>query len=335
MDRSPNSQTVSFFLEHDANGQLDLDPPYQRRSVWSDDFRRFFIDSLLRDYPSPPIYLDVETRIGVPTVYHVLDGKQRLLALIGFSKDEFHLGDYLDDRGLSKPYFSQLPTEMQKAFVRYKLIVENLTNTTEEELKQAFDRLNRNVSRLNRQELRNAQFEGEFIDRMENLTRARFWNKTGVTSTTNVRRMRDVEYVSELFLLTMHGIADGNQDVLDDYYAKYDEGIPDEDESIERYETVLDWLDDLELDWRHTRWRNLTDLYGLWAATLMVLDETGDVPDAEHAVTVLQEFGEKLENPSDVDVLRYADAARQGGNKDSNRVIRATILADLLRGDEG
>ena len=165
MQRRANTQTVNFFLEADANGQLDLDPPYQRRSAWSDEYRRFFIDTVIRGYPVPANIVDVETQVGAPTVYHVLDGKQRLLALLAFSRDEFHLGEHLADRGLSRVYFSRLPPEMQQTFVDYELPVENLRNTTEEELQQAFDRLNRNVARLNRMELRNARFDGQFITR--------------------------------------------------------------------------------------------------------------------------------------------------------------------------
>ena len=55
MDRRPNTQTVQWFLETDASGKLDLDPAYQRRSVWNPAYRRFYVDTILRDYPSPGI----------------------------------------------------------------------------------------------------------------------------------------------------------------------------------------------------------------------------------------------------------------------------------------
>src|SRR4051812_18979941 len=224
MQRRANTQTVNFFLEAAANGQLDLDPPYQRRSAWSDDYRRFFIDTILRGYPVPAIYLDVETSVGSPTVYHVLDGKQRLLALLAYSKDEFHLGDYMKDLGYSRAYFSRLPEDLRETFVSYDIPVENLTKTTEAELQEAFDRLNRNVARLNRMELRNARYSGVFITRCEDLAQDNFWTKTGVASRSNVKRMRDVEFIAEIWLLTMHGVLDGSADGLDDYFAEYDDG---------------------------------------------------------------------------------------------------------------
>jgi hypothetical protein len=330
MERRPNTQTVQFFLELAANDQLDLQPAYQRRSVWSDEYRRFFVDSVLRDYPCPAIYLDVETRIGSPTVYHVIDGQQRLRALIGYSRDEFHLGEHMEDLGHSGKFFSQLPPELQNQFVSYVLTIENLSGTNELELEEVFDRLNRNVARLNRQELRNARFSGEFITRMEDLSQATFWSKTALNSKTNIRRMRDVEFVSELFLLTMHGIQDGGADLLDDYYAAYDDGIPDEDEYRERYDLVLSYLGSLDLAWRQTRWRNLADIYGLWAALLAIYDETDELPDENVAVERLTEFSQRVEAPEDPVAQTYSTAVRAGASKDTNREERARILVDLL-----
>ena len=55
------------------------------------------------------------------------------------------------------------------------LTVENLRDATDVELREAFDRLNRNVARLTAQELRHAVFPGVFLERMEALTEAPFW----------------------------------------------------------------------------------------------------------------------------------------------------------------
>ena len=71
------AQDISWFLDLDNRGQLDLDPPYQRRSVWSPKDRRFFLDTIFRGYPSPSIFLHKEIIDG-KTIYYVVDGKQRL-----------------------------------------------------------------------------------------------------------------------------------------------------------------------------------------------------------------------------------------------------------------
>jgi hypothetical protein len=57
LKRRVTTQDVSWFLDLYRNNQLILDPPYQRRSVWSPKDRRFFLDTILRGYPSPQIFL--------------------------------------------------------------------------------------------------------------------------------------------------------------------------------------------------------------------------------------------------------------------------------------
>lgn len=57
MARTISPQDVSWFLDLNEKEQLDLDPPYQRRSVWTLKDKRFFIDTILNGYPAPPIFL--------------------------------------------------------------------------------------------------------------------------------------------------------------------------------------------------------------------------------------------------------------------------------------
>ena len=57
MSRNLTHQDVSWILDQKEKGQLDLDPPYQRRSVWSPRDKRYFIDTVLNGYPAPPIFL--------------------------------------------------------------------------------------------------------------------------------------------------------------------------------------------------------------------------------------------------------------------------------------
>lgn len=330
MQRRPNTQTVQWFLETHGSGQLDLDPPYQRRSVWNDAYRRFYIDTILRNYPSPAIYLQVETRPGVPTVYHVIDGKQRLETLISFTQDEFHLGSYFNAEGYSNPYYSDLSPELQETLADYVLSVENISRTTPDEIKSAFERLNRNTAKLNNQELRKAQYEGAFISKMSVLAEHPFWASIGVASRARIARMLDVEYVSEIYLLTIHGILDGSPSVLDGYYAEYDEEIPGDDEAESTYARILEWISGLHLS--ATRFTNLGDFYSLWAATHELMKRNA-LPDPRDAESRLHAFSARVAAPESVEERHYSDAVRQGTNKDTSRKTRADILQKVLVGE--
>jgi hypothetical protein len=272
----------------------------------------------------------------------VIDGKQRLTALIDFTNDEFHLGAYMADEGLGDAFWSDIGIERQRAFSRYVLTVETIYETNETELREVFNRLNRNVDRLTPQELRHAQFPGVFLERMEALAESPFWARNGIATQAAVRRMRDVELVSELFLLTMHGILDGNRELIDSYYAEYAEDIPAESDHRRSYDAILRYLEDIPLDWKTTRWSNVNDLYALWGAVRLDVT-TGRLPAPAVAAERLTSFSEtqaaiaaaaKAREPlpgGDAE-RRYFDAIRQGSNKESNRQESVRILSELLTG---
>ena len=334
MRRRPNTQVVQWFLELHARGQLDLDPPFQRRSVWSPAYRRYYVETVLRDLPSPSIYLQVEQRPDLPTLYHVIDGKQRLESLLGFARNEFHLGQTMAGEGLSGDYYSDLSPDLKVTFAEYVLNVENISSASEAELIDAFDRLNRNVARLTPQELRHAKFDGRFATKMPELADHPFWTEIGISTKARVRRMADVEFVSELYLLTMRGVQDGNDEVLDEAYADYDAEIPEEDVHDRRFQQALDVLRGLPLSWRESRWKNQADLYSLWAAVLAVGD-AGLQIDRDGAVQRLLQLHEAMADPArdwSEPERRYSDAVRQGSNKGTNRQLRAELLRGVLTG---
>jgi len=341
VERRPNTQTVQWFLEAAASGQLVLDPPFQRRTVWSPAYRRFFLDTVLRNFPSPAVFLQWNVQPGEQTIYNVVDGKQRLSAIIDYTRDGFHLGDLFAGEGLNSPYWSDLPEGLQRQLAGYILTVENISDASDTDLREAFDRLNRNVARLASQELRHAQFPGVFLQRMEALTEIPFWSENRIVTPANIRRMRDVEFVSELFLLTMHGVLDGASDVLDGYYAEYEEEIPDEGDHRATFDAVLGFLEELPLDWRATRWRNMNDLYSLWGAAVELATDgllagaaaarrLTEFSQTQAAILEADRAGNDL--PGDDRDRRYYSNIRQGANKEANRQVRVGILVEALRG---
>ncbi|MDJ0845811.1 DUF262 domain-containing protein [Crocosphaera sp.] len=89
MNRTINFQTISWFWDLYNRGLLELDPPYQRRSVWNQEYKDYFIDTVLNGYPAPAIFVYQEiTPDGVSKI-SIVDGKQRLSTLFEFAKNEF------------------------------------------------------------------------------------------------------------------------------------------------------------------------------------------------------------------------------------------------------
>jgi hypothetical protein len=335
MDRDSNFQMLSWFIDQYRLGNLDLEPPYQRKSVWNKDYKVYFIDTILRNFPCPTIFLAVEIGLTGITKYRVVDGKQRLLTVIEFINDKFATsvdkgkGGYSDPDSADK-YFSQLPDSKKPSFWGYKFTIEYLKNADREDLNESFDRLNRNVAKLNAQELRHAMYSGEFITLVTQLADDPFWHDMGISTTSRIRRMLDIEYVSEIFLVVMHGIKDG-RDHLDEYYAVYDNSIPDLDRTRRKYEVCKNLI--ASLDIYKTRYSNLADLYSLWSAMSKLYDERENNFKIESDKTRenLIQFADQVgEDTKDKLGKTYTLAVLQASNSIRSRQIREDIIKGLI-----
>ncbi|MFH9765539.1 DUF262 domain-containing protein [Streptomyces microflavus] len=330
--RSTTTQAAGWFLDLNSSGRLDLDPPYQRRSVWNLAYKQFFIDSLIRNYPAPTIFLQVDVAVDRPMTYRVIDGKQRLTALFEFQRDEFTTPEDLNDLDLGNKYYSELPEEVRVSILEYVFTVENIKGASIGELNDSFDRLNRNVARLNKQELRHAKFDGAFIRKVEQLAEHPFWAEIGLVTPARIRRMQDVEYVSEMYIVSMDGIQEG-KDYLDTYYAENDREITNESNTDGKFIAVQDYLRDVNqvASLRTSRFSNVADFYSLWAAVDGMIGSVG-VPKPEVAAQRLEDFSIELEQQETRRSVDYRIAAVQGSNKKSNRELRAALLRDVLVG---
>jgi len=332
MERDSNFQMLSWFTDQYRMGNLDMEPPYQRKSVWNNDYKVYFIDTILRNFPCPTIFLAVEISPSGLTKYHVVDGKQRLLTVFEFVNDEFATSPSTkySDPNYADKYFSQLPEEIKPKFWGYKFTIEYLKDTNSAELNQSFDRLNRNVARLNAQELRHARFAGAFISYVTQLADDPFWKNMGQLTLSRIRRMLDIEYVSEIFLVVMHGIKDGREH-LDGYYAAYDDEIPSLEENRGKYEVCKSAIANLDIF--RTRYRNLADLYSIWSTMAKLYDENdGKLElDIEKTRENLMEFAQKVkEDAEEKKVQDYKLAVLQASNSLASRQKRENILKKLI-----
>ena len=224
MNRMLTNQDISWFLDQYERNQLDLEPPYQRRSVWSPRDRKFFIDTILNNYPAPPVFLHKTMDDEGRATYHVVDGKQRLQTIVDFTKDRVRIPDDFGDRNLQKKRWKDLSREIRERFWNYELIVEMIPNVDEAQIRSTFDRINRNSRRLTPQELRHAKYDGWFIQFVENEAEKAEWKRCGVVTAARIKRMLDVQFISELCAVILKRSVIGfDQDVLDDIYAEYDD----------------------------------------------------------------------------------------------------------------
>lgn len=144
-----------------------LRPKYQRRITWDSKKRSKLIESFIMNIPVPPVFI-YETDFNR---YQVMDGLQRITAIIDFYNDYYELEDLTQWPELNGKKYSQLPKKVKEGIDRRQLSVITLlkesskTLIQEEEMKKmVFERLNTGGVTLEDQEIRNALYNGPFND---------------------------------------------------------------------------------------------------------------------------------------------------------------------------
>ncbi len=105
MHRESNFENFGWFWDLHTRSLLELDPPYQRRSVWSQNYKDYFIDTVLNNYPCPAIFLFRDTSSEGVSKYGVVDGKQRLTTMIEFVGNVFPVPEIATNTSIRGKYF--------------------------------------------------------------------------------------------------------------------------------------------------------------------------------------------------------------------------------------
>ena len=345
MERRPNFQTIAWFNDVRRRGNLDLNPPYQRRSIWNQNFKDYFIDTVLLNLPAPAIFLYEDISPEGRSVHHVVDGKQRLTTIFEFIDNQFPVPDGAQIESLHGLYFDSLPSDVKRKFWSYVLLVEYVPSDDEEGIKAIFDRINRNVAKLTPQELRHAKFEGVFIATAEALVE---WLEATLPPSfprivqPSKRQMKDVELVSLLLLLTEEGVRSYSQPDLDEAYSDRDESWEKRIEVETTFRNIVTLLGELLSDHTGepvlaaTRLRNQADFYSLYGA-LLGLTQQGSLPHVDQMHSRLSTFITALDKRPDDDqaaaVSAYLEAARSASNDRGPRETRINIVMKVLLGE--
>jgi len=81
-----HSKAVRELLQLHKEGRLKLDPPFQRRSVWSPKQRKHLMASIFEGFPIPSIFFyRHQDKATGKAIFEVIDGKQRIESLLMFT----------------------------------------------------------------------------------------------------------------------------------------------------------------------------------------------------------------------------------------------------------
>ncbi len=233
------SLVIQDLLNIYNNGSLNIDPWYQRRSVWSNPQKAYLVNTIFEGKPVPSIYIrhqiDVERE---KSIKEVVDGQQRIRSIISYRNDEFAAG-HPDHK--KKVKYSELTNAQKKLFLGTALSVGYLIGAEEPDVIEIFGRINSISKTLNPQEKRNAQYSGDFKQfcLSQAAMRLPFWRSTGIFSAAQISRMQEVQFVSDLVINLAEGLVDFSAPKITKYYKDYDVDFPKMEELSERLEDLF------------------------------------------------------------------------------------------------
>lgn len=176
-DLSSQPVTIQSVYSWYAEDKLYVNRRYQRKLVWTLEEKQKLIESILKKYPIPAIL--VAERENHPGTFEIIDGLQRLQAIMSFIETSFYS---LEKKYFNLRYFTTAmnrgeegifpPTKSKSlisqkevgAILDYTLALSVMRNATEDEVNDVFDRINTFGHRLSDQERRQAGVQNEFSD---------------------------------------------------------------------------------------------------------------------------------------------------------------------------
>lgn len=194
---SASDWTVETLCRQIEKGNIEISPSFQRREVWGEEKKSSFIESLILGIPVPQIV--IAQKQGVRGKYLVLDGKQRLLSILGFYQNQYKIVDaelILDIKGMT---YETLNDGYRDALDNATIRTVRLSGwKSDSVLYTIFHRLNSGSVSLNTQELRSAIFVGPFTAFAASFTEYDYEFASLFNSKANGPdfRMRDVELLT-------------------------------------------------------------------------------------------------------------------------------------------
>jgi hypothetical protein len=186
-----NPFSIFEYLRQLEKGKITIQPDFQRNQVWNNVQKSKFIESIILNFPLPPMYLN-ETK---ESTYIVIDGLQRSTALQQFYEGGFALTGIEALPKYNGDKFKDLPEILQSKFENKKLTVFILKPSTPMVvIYDLFNRINTGGTQLNRQEVRNCIFIGKATQLLKELSEEDYFKEAtnwGVKGT----RMKDREVI--------------------------------------------------------------------------------------------------------------------------------------------
>lgn len=230
------------------SAELSIQPKYQRRrTAWPINAKTALMDTILNNFPLPPIYLRDYVDNDGRRQKEIIDGQQRISTIVEYFKDTFPLAKNIYDQELHGKTFSQLPTEEKLMIEDFEVSFISIRGASDGDIVSIFSRLNSFSLPLNSQEKLNSVYAGEIKTLIYELAAEynTFWTTFKILTPSAIARMADASLVSEILYTIIYGRQSANNKLIDKMYKNYDNGLPFRNEIYQNFNTIISILGNL------------------------------------------------------------------------------------------
>jgi hypothetical protein len=253
--------------------RLNLDPGFQRKSVWTLSDRQRLIQSVVGGYPVPSIFFYRRELSGRP-VYDVIDGKQRLETILMFMGLGRFKNDWFEvklDLGDGLEWFDwkalhRRATALASAFRSYQIQTVEVTGDLAQ-IVDLFVRINSTGKRLTSGEKRHARFyTSPFLKEAERLVSKhhKYLRENRILSPAQIDRMKGTELFAELLMSIHHGGPINKKTSLDRAIGNDSVNGNTLHRLTREFTAALNLLKAMFPDLKQTRFRNSAEFYSLF-----------------------------------------------------------------------
>lgn len=334
----PDKKTSKWIVDNYKNELLVVDNSFQRNYVWLEKHQISLIETILLGYAIPELYLwviDTDPITG-ETKYSIVDGQQRIGAVFNFIDGKFRLRRaYLSNKDADYvgKTFSDLSDDEKRLIWSYSFTIRQLPQeVSREEIVKMFLRLNSTDKSLNPQELRNAEFNGEFLDNAQNIAKLDFWKKNKIFNIDSIRRMKDIEFISSLLIFLRNGIeSETTQKTINKMYDLFNEKYDEKESDFNTIVSILNTIQDV-IDYDPNTLKVLsktTHFYTLFTLTYLIVSKNASFTDEQKER--ISDFYKKYHEGSDeTNIDYYRNNSKDSTNSKQSRMARLKALRSYV-----
>ena len=318
--------SISALRTRYKNGQVELEPPYQRKPAWRRKQRLSLLSSLFNGIPIPALifhkHFDIRTK---KDIFDVLDGKQRIETILHFieereleSEEELFVEfvnphnnnkeklfyDQLRKKNINKDYENVL-----NKFWQYEIPVIEYEGELYDffgrnvATKEVFVKINSTGSPLKKNEIRHAEWSGPFFalgKKLEKKYSELFTDRWKLASQVDISRYLLHEFILELCTAIHYGNFSDRRKRLDEYVSQHEWKTKEITKIEKQFNRVILWLKAIfpQHSIRYTRFRNKSDFYSLFVVLLNLIDKgyvTLDTKSNKIAGKFLKTFSQRVQ----------------------------------------